>query len=181
MTDKEYPLTIANVKQFLATKKDDDIIGACWNSMFCLLSETLNWLYPEKKPWRVDLSGYSAPDVQEIALNDELYFLRCAFDLIDSRSRGPITKERLRRHLKYMEMESEGSSEELLQMPLKASDLFEVHYNNAVAYTTELQMPFETSDLFEIAKQFQISEEDIGPISTNNISSELQEKAYERL
>lgn len=67
-----YPLTLEHVKRYLATKQDDEPVGLCLNSMACLLTETLNYVYPEMKPWRVDIGSYSAHDMaRSIYLDDD--------------------------------------------------------------------------------------------------------------
>lgn len=123
---KEYPLTLEHVKQFLATKQDNEPLGICRNSMYCLLSETLNWLYPEKKPWRVDISQYSSPNVRgSLNLTQDLNRLRIAFDLYDtyrSTRCDPISKASFREYVfEYWEQESGDE----LGLPFSPTILFE--------------------------------------------------------
>src|SRR5712691_216098 len=101
----EYPLTLEHVKAFLATKQDDDVIGVCFNSMYCLLSETLNWLYPEKLPWRVDIGSYDSRGLGMIPpprLDERLDFLRRIFDSSRATLQDrTVTKAHLRKYLVF--------------------------------------------------------------------------------
>jgi len=129
---KEYPLTLEHVKQFLATKKDSEPLGVCRNSMYCLLSETLNWLYPEKKPWRVDISQYSSPHTQGgLNLTQHLLRLRLAFDLYDHYRSGkhdPISKASFREYLLEYWEQPHGRMEDM-ELPFLPSTLFEETVN----------------------------------------------------
>lgn len=124
--NEQYPLTLEHVKQFLATKQDNDPLGTCGSSMYCLLSETLNWLYPEKRTWRVDITDYSSPDIQRsFNLTQDLLRLRMAFDLYDSyrsSKNNPISKASFRAYLsEYWTSERDGE----LDLPFLPSTLFE--------------------------------------------------------
>lgn len=82
---KEYPLTLEHVKQYIATKQDDDELGICGNAFHCLLAETLNWLYPEIAPWRVDMNDYGAArGIGIYKLSRAMICVQVAFDNYDT-------------------------------------------------------------------------------------------------
>lgn len=119
--EQKYLLTLDHVRQFLATKGDNDPLGICHNSMYCLLSETLNWLYPDVAPWRVDMGSYSSAGADAINLDRQLGWLRMAFDadhfdLIMCLRGGEriVTKARLKARLEKI----------AAKLPFAVTDLF---------------------------------------------------------
>lgn len=124
---EEYPLTIEHVKQFLATKGDHDSLGYCYCATNCLLSYTLDWLYPERKHWRVDLCDYSSArhGIYDGLLDPACYFLRCAFDRCGGGLEGnpEVTKTRMRAYLESIVMDKEDRIGET-EIPFDVDDLF---------------------------------------------------------
>lgn len=94
-----FPLTIEDVRAFLATKGNSDIVGYPVNAMFCLLANTLNWRYPDCA-WRVDLNQYSNVSGYRRRFSDDLEILRRAFDF-GIHLNDPITKGDLRQHEEF--------------------------------------------------------------------------------
>lgn len=125
MEDKEeYQLTLEHVKEYLAIKKDDEVIGACNNAMHCLLSETLNYHYPQHRPWRVDTFSFMAPLVPKTNLDTSIFSLRRAFD--DTRSHWDnkeVTKDQLRERLESLATQREDIA--YYKMHFAPSELFE--------------------------------------------------------
>lgn len=122
MKDKDkYPLTLDHVKQYLATKQDRELVGACGKATWCLLSETLNYIYPEHAPWRVDIGDYAAPLIDRIRLPEPLERLRLIFDYETIPTwKIEVTKTQLRECLAIKT--SQWTEEEA---PFTFSDLFE--------------------------------------------------------
>lgn len=120
--EEKYPLTLEHVKQFLATKRDNDTLGMCHRATYCLLSETLQWLYPGQD-WRVDINrysgrlhdGYIAP-----RLDEQVSFLRRAFDFCTFSRKTFATKADLRAYLEWRE----ANPDENDPMPFAVSDVF---------------------------------------------------------
>ncbi len=118
MEDKgKYPLTLEHVKQYLATKQDCELVGACYNALWCLLTETLNYHYSEQKPWRVDVNKYSSPGIDGIDLSEPLMHLLLTFDHQSHRWGKDISKSQFRRYLTHYLKDHEA--------PFTLSDLFE--------------------------------------------------------
>lgn len=120
---EKYPLTLEHVKRFLATKQDKDTLGMCYRATYCLLSETLQWLYPGHD-WRVDINryseslhnGYTSP-----CLDNQMSFLRRAFDFCTFSRKTFATKADLRAYLEWREANPDKDD----PMPFAISDLFE--------------------------------------------------------
>lgn len=111
---ERFPLTLGHVREYLATKGDEDSLGAGCNSMYCLLSETLAQLYPGLT-WRVDVRSYSySGGLLDMPLAEQVDDLRMVFDELQ----GQVTKARLREYL----MEKEADP--FLTLSFKVSDLF---------------------------------------------------------
>lgn len=98
MEQNNYPLTLEHVKRYLATKQDDEPIGLCLNSMACLLTETLNYVYPDAKPWRVDVGSYCAHDMARgIDMDSDVRRVALLFDHGNAcKFSEPITKKQFR-------------------------------------------------------------------------------------
>lgn len=123
-----YPLTLEHVKHYLATKQEDEPVGLCLNSMACLLTETLNFTYPNVKAWRVDVGTYSNSEMAgSINLERDVDYLRKAFDFIyvgiGSGFSVPVTKVQIRERLEHLATKPEWVYGEN-QMPFAVSDLF---------------------------------------------------------
>src|SRR5258708_39333600 len=80
-------LVQADIDAYLATKHADDVIGERYNSMFCLLSESLHHKYPTHE-WRVEsyraygLLMEEPYDMEEIELSQEMREVEVNFDLL---------------------------------------------------------------------------------------------------
>ena len=138
MSEQEYSLTLNDVSRFLATKQDDDELGICGHAKHCLLTETLNWLYPEQAPWRVDLGTYDYAGANPfdlgrkvLRLDLKLNTLRRAFDAVHNYAyprKSLVTKRQLRAHLEYLES---GAASPIDQIPFAVAELFPEQKNNA--------------------------------------------------
>ncbi len=121
----EYPITLNDVKRFLATKREDEELDRCGNAKHCLLTDTLNWLYPLQQPWRVDIGSYTYSRSDErFYLTRPLDFLRTAFDHADSQFNAPVTKRQLRQYLIWLSTQQEYVTEPA-KMPFTVEDLFD--------------------------------------------------------
>ncbi len=122
--DDKYPLTLDHVRQFLATKRDDEELGYCGNAMHCLLSNTLDWLYPQQIPWRVDLGAYMSMRVPDtLRLTHPLDFLRTAFDYSRQNFGEIVTKRQLREYLEWLSTQQDHVTPSA-KMPFTVEDLF---------------------------------------------------------
>lgn len=114
MNENRYPLTLAHVRDYLATKGEDESLGLCYNAQACLLANVLTWLYPQAAPWRVDIGSYAARGVFSSDTPAEVEFLRAAFDAwTPVRS---LTKRQLRARL--------VEAGEARRMPFAVTELF---------------------------------------------------------
>jgi len=116
---QDYPLTLTNVKCYLATKQNDEILGECGNMSYCLLTETLKWLYPGHR-WYVGNDEYWLPNGPVFRLDPDLKFLRLCFDAIPLTTRPQVTKARFREYLFHEITESQY----VPPLPFTVSDLF---------------------------------------------------------
>jgi hypothetical protein len=125
---EKYPLTLEHIKRFLATKQDKDTLGMCHRATYCLLSETLQWLYPGQD-WRVDIgiyigrphNGYTAP-----RLDMQVDFLRRSFDFCTFSRKTFATKADLKIYLEWREEHPDEDD----PMPFAVTDLFPEEQTN---------------------------------------------------
>ena len=99
-----HPITLEDVADYLATLKDDDIVGECANAHQCLLARSLNWLYPEEAPWNASIDYYRTKrQYKTHPFPPLLRNLASAFDVcrvsVQPDGREPITKAQLKSHL----------------------------------------------------------------------------------
>jgi hypothetical protein len=118
---EQYPLTLEHVKQYLATKQDNESVGVCYNSLCCLLTKTLDYIYPEQAPWRVDINQYSTPRVGSFDLTIPLRRLELIFDHQSPKWGIEVSKGQWRRYLAKKEIKWPEEEE----APFTFSDLFD--------------------------------------------------------
>lgn len=102
-----YTLTLEDIQNYVASKKDHEYVGWCGNAAFCLGAQTLEWKYKERAGFIVDnYSFVCMGEVNEAArrveqptrypIEPEITEILIDFDFLADRFKGGlITKAQL--------------------------------------------------------------------------------------